>query len=790
MMIIDDSNPPPAEFYYCSSGDTAQPLCPAPHRQQEHSRADEKRSSTKAVLSAFSSPGTGTVADDVMMQLCCDTNHCRGGGVRPVVVTTLNDGDDHHATPSDNNQKIQKEEERPRSRRTTTPPAPPPKKKRKSTNYKTSTPEPPKAAPRSPASSVVLGPSGKKERYAFPEKLYDLMEEAVSKGQDHIIAWANNGKGLLVKEVSQFENELLSKHFGHSNIRSFTRQLSYWGFKRAVTYTACGVHEFMHPNFARGQKSLVQTIVRTQKKGDGIKRGGVYINLRHTTAENNSQQEDLASTIKEEQLKCMQELVTRNATRERTQGDCLEDRRKHTITPPIRDNIIILSQPEGDVSTTGGGTPPRRVSVVYKNNDNDEVYSSSSSRGSRHEHCCVSDEDEGTENGKTNLANRKRDIVVGPSVPPSSATGTTTSVIVPQEEEEEEQEEEQEQGPSTGAEDATEEAPIVITRGTIYDPSLSHSSFEGCRRSDHQKRPAPATSFFDICASAPNYYKKRKCGAAEKTIRSGDDGPATISNHGCVEVPPGAGDHQDIALFEGRCFHDVHEAHEDGILLRCAPRQDDVPPGWCWSSNGYTTSDVFFYHTTKEESQQEQEEPPHISLERNRCFFADEKPQSSFDVLEDELIWVNQEEQWPHGFAAPRPPAEDGVAAQSIPITTIIPEVVPGTSHPLVGGLEQRQEEPATPEQMKLTLLLPDDQSNRSLLYACCEILLSPGQQEHQGTIRRQILQSTVEFVSSQEEGRVPPTTAVQQEEDDEISIFGPLLEDRDDDHIVQTAAV
>ena len=177
--------------------------------------------------------------------------------------------------------------------------------------------------------SASRGVSKRKRRHAFPEKLYNLLESSTKNGQNHIIDWVKNGKAFRVKEVNVFENELLPKSFGHKKMRSFTRQLSYWGFQR-VGNSKNSENEFMHPKFIRGEKSMTSKILRTKRNDVGVKKSGAFFNFHHTQY----QQEELVSTINNSEMFCMKDMVTKNASMEIDGGKSLK------TTKAFNDHLI------------------------------------------------------------------------------------------------------------------------------------------------------------------------------------------------------------------------------------------------------------------------------------------------------------------------------------------------------------------------------------------------------------------------------------------------------------------
>eukprot|EP00854_Cymbomonas_tetramitiformis_P003836 gene3836-4792_t len=63
----------------------------------------------------------------------------------------------------------------------------------------------------------------------FVEKTYNLVD---SPETDHIISWSDNGTSFTIWKPELLERDLLAKHFKHSNMSSFIRQLNNYGFRK------------------------------------------------------------------------------------------------------------------------------------------------------------------------------------------------------------------------------------------------------------------------------------------------------------------------------------------------------------------------------------------------------------------------------------------------------------------------------------------------------------------------------------------------------------------------------
>ena len=109
---------------------------------------------------------------------------------------------------------------------------------------------------------------------AFLAKLWALVNDPSC---DDLIAWDPSGGSFHVYDQSRFAREILPRYFKHNNFASFIRQLNMYGFRKMSTIEHGSLKnerddiEFAHPNFLRGQDSLLELIKRrapdSQQKG-------------------------------------------------------------------------------------------------------------------------------------------------------------------------------------------------------------------------------------------------------------------------------------------------------------------------------------------------------------------------------------------------------------------------------------------------------------------------------------------------------------------------------------------
>ena len=98
----------------------------------------------------------------------------------------------------------------------------------------------------------------------FLTKTYEFVDDP---SYDRIVAWKDDGRGFVVKDVYKFCDQILQKYFKHNNFSSFTRQLNYYSFK---TLNVHNEKAFYHESFQRGNKMLLANIQRKKKASEKL----------------------------------------------------------------------------------------------------------------------------------------------------------------------------------------------------------------------------------------------------------------------------------------------------------------------------------------------------------------------------------------------------------------------------------------------------------------------------------------------------------------------------------------
>jgi len=76
--------------------------------------------------------------------------------------------------------------------------------------------------------------------FAFPFRLYDLLEDAPKLGFDFIVSWVADGTAFKVHNRKLFEERILRSYFNQSRYKSFQRQLNFYHFERIGSGPAKG----------------------------------------------------------------------------------------------------------------------------------------------------------------------------------------------------------------------------------------------------------------------------------------------------------------------------------------------------------------------------------------------------------------------------------------------------------------------------------------------------------------------------------------------------------------------
>lgn len=109
------------------------------------------------------------------------------------------------------------------------------------------------------------------KKYPFPQKLFDLLEKSsVDDQSSKVVSWSPDGTRFVVHDHARFAAEFLPTHFGHTKLRSFDRQLNYWGFEvvspREINNKTFGGKSWKHPFFQKEGRDLLKQVTRKMTK--------------------------------------------------------------------------------------------------------------------------------------------------------------------------------------------------------------------------------------------------------------------------------------------------------------------------------------------------------------------------------------------------------------------------------------------------------------------------------------------------------------------------------------------
>ncbi len=102
-----------------------------------------------------------------------------------------------------------------------------------------------------------MGRDGSGTSGSFLDKLVEILSD---ESNSPYICWQPSGRSFLIHDVTEFEVNVLTKYFKHSNHNSFVRQLNMYNFVK--TCNDANFREFHNPNFQRDRPELMANIKR------------------------------------------------------------------------------------------------------------------------------------------------------------------------------------------------------------------------------------------------------------------------------------------------------------------------------------------------------------------------------------------------------------------------------------------------------------------------------------------------------------------------------------------------
>jgi len=95
---------------------------------------------------------------------------------------------------------------------------------------------------------------------SFPWKLYDMLQDAESKGFNDVISWSCSGHGFKVHKLQNFVEAVMPLYFDQTKYESFRRQLNLYGFLRVHKGEDQG--SYHHEKFVKDDRSRCSLIHR------------------------------------------------------------------------------------------------------------------------------------------------------------------------------------------------------------------------------------------------------------------------------------------------------------------------------------------------------------------------------------------------------------------------------------------------------------------------------------------------------------------------------------------------
>lgn len=106
-------------------------------------------------------------------------------------------------------------------------------------------------------------PGERSSRKSFPRKLHRLLLSIEQAGCSDVACFQEGGAVFAILDEKEFESVWLPKAFKHSQMASFRRQLSIYGFARVFAKDeGPNVFRYRHPNFHRSHSDLLEGLKR------------------------------------------------------------------------------------------------------------------------------------------------------------------------------------------------------------------------------------------------------------------------------------------------------------------------------------------------------------------------------------------------------------------------------------------------------------------------------------------------------------------------------------------------
>lgn len=101
------------------------------------------------------------------------------------------------------------------------------------------------------------------QQHDFPWMMYEILETAAKRNEEHIVSWVDDGKGFKIHNRELFVERYMKKMTKMSKYKSFQRQVNFWGFESR--YYNRGMKNpgiYYHNDFVRGQPQRLEALKR------------------------------------------------------------------------------------------------------------------------------------------------------------------------------------------------------------------------------------------------------------------------------------------------------------------------------------------------------------------------------------------------------------------------------------------------------------------------------------------------------------------------------------------------
>eukprot|EP01082_Thalassiosira_pseudonana_P001936 g1823.t1 g1823 contig11:135361-136474(+) len=114
------------------------------------------------------------------------------------------------------------------------------------------------------------------KQQSFPLKLYNVLQSTCELDSSRVISWLDHGRAFRLHDEKKFMEMVAETGiFRSTKLRSFTRQLNLWGFRRIQSATTQNSSTWYHKLFLRGDPfDTIQHMIRIKiKTGSNIDDG-------------------------------------------------------------------------------------------------------------------------------------------------------------------------------------------------------------------------------------------------------------------------------------------------------------------------------------------------------------------------------------------------------------------------------------------------------------------------------------------------------------------------------------